>query len=153
MLVPRKTLLCQLLETLAMKRIIKLLYLALSLLTRKNNNENKPKPVLWKPESISAEINADNVYLKIGKYLNLEQKLEPNEEGWSKSVIEIPDTWMVKNVFFRNEQLILQVKDSGEYQINGNNMGLLSYEILSAGNGEKTDDAKLLLIWEKCAKV
>jgi hypothetical protein len=93
----------------------------------------EPKAVLWKPEKILAEIRADNVYLKIGKYLYLAQELESAEQGWTMAKMTIPENWIVLDVSIHADQLILDVKDRGKYQINALNMGPLSYAILCAG--------------------
>lgn len=111
----------------------------------------EPLPVLWMPSAITAEIRADNVYLKIGKYLHLEQRLAPGQYGWTMSKLEIPDSWPAPDLFFREEQLVLRVKDVGEFQINAFNMGPLSYGILCAGEGKKAPDARLAAIWAEYA--
>lgn len=117
------------------------------------DDEIEEEPLVWKPEMITAQIRADNVYLKIGKYLHLEQKLEPGEYGWTMSKFEIPDSWVVIDVSFQGEQLILNVKDSGKFQITPSNFGPLSYAILSAGKGNKVTDQQLEPIWNEHAKV
>jgi len=115
-------------------------------------NQDELEPLLWKPEKITAEIRADNVYLKIGKYLYLEQRLDQGESGWTMSKIEIPDAWIVLDVAFKGEQLVLRVKDGGEFQINASNMGPLDYAVLCAGKGKKVADEKLEAIWNEHAK-
>jgi hypothetical protein len=123
-----------------------------SILARRGERsvDGEPEGVLWKPEKIHAEIRADNVYLKIGKYLYLEQELESGEQGWISVKMKIPENWIVLDVSMHADQLNLDVKDRGNYQIDAFNMGPLQYAILCAG---REDDRKLEGIWNEHAKV
>ena len=106
-------------------------------------------PYLWKPDKILAEIRADNEFLKIGKYLHLEQTLEPGEQGWTTSKIQIPDKWIVVKVGFEGDQLVLETKEHGKFQLNRFNEGPLSYDVLCAG---KNNYSKLESIWNQHAR-
>lgn len=138
-----------------MQLLLSLWHFIRSLLAKRaepDAHQEEPEPLLWKPEKITAEIRADNVYLKVGKYLHLEQRLDHSEHGWTISKVEIPDTWIVLEVAFKGEHLVLRVKDRGEFQINASNLGPLGYAVLCAGKGKKAADEKLEAIWNEHAK-
>ncbi|MFA6903566.1 MAG: hypothetical protein WC236_10830 [Gallionellaceae bacterium] len=139
-----------------MKILIILFRLIQSIFSKSSSSqvgdEIKEEPMIWRPENITAQIRADNVYLKIGKYLHLEQKLEPGECGWIKSKLKIPESWTVLDVSFHGDDLILDVKDYGKYLINPSNKGPLSYAIHSA-KGKEANNQKFEDIWNEHAKM
>ena len=102
--------------------------------------------ILWKSECISAELLSDNTYLKIGKFIQLEQELDDGEFGWNQSKFNIPNTWHVNSVKVEAGIIVVNVKDHGEFQICKQNFGTLQSAILNDG---QRDDAALFEVWKK----
>lgn len=125
--------------------------LTFHLLPQRNAEDQPVAPGPWGPENITAEILSDNVYLKIGKYLYLEQK-NPGEQGWTMKKIQIPESWQVSPLFFEGENLILKVQDKGIFRISASNVTGLSSAVWVAREGKKLGDQKLEAIWEEHAK-
>ncbi len=103
---------------------------------------------LWKPESITFEIKHANKLLDIGYMLELNQKLEPGETGWTMIRIDIPESWVNAKLEMQKGTIVIKI-GKHEFYLNKNNQGKLSYAILNGGN--KTDK-QLLKIWIDHAK-
>lgn len=105
---------------------------------------------IWRTENITAQVKSDNVYLKIGKYIEFEQKLEAGEYGWTNSKENIPDTWHISDIVKDTESFYITTKEHGQYIVNASNFGTLSSAILGAG---EIQDHELEEIWKEHAKV
>ena len=104
---------------------------------------------IWKPENISVELLSDNTYLKIGKFIELNQQLDDGEYGWTQSRLNIPGTWHVQSATVVGVSIEINVKDRGTFIISENNFGALSFDILDSD--ADNDDVLLNTIWERHA--
>ena len=104
---------------------------------------------VWRPDSISYSIETDTLYLKIGKYLQLNQILKKNESGWTQLKIDIPENWEVDKINFNENELILYLENGIQYYLSPINVGELNFEILSNKN---KNDSELTEIWNRFAK-
>lgn len=105
---------------------------------------------LWRPDSIKFSIESDTEYMKIGKYLRLEQGLKDGEAGWVESKEDIPDSWEIDTIGFFGEELRIKVQKDGWYYVSPKNYSKLSFSILDGG--DKTE-AELLAIWNRLGKM
>ena len=104
---------------------------------------------VWRTDDISAAIERDDQFLKIGQYLNLEQSLAPDEEGWLSMKINIPEKWRVTAITVADGSVKLETEGSGSFALTRRNVGKLSFEILDGGDN-KPDDV-LHGLWVKYA--
>ena len=89
-------------------------------------------------------------YLKIGQYLQLNQKLKSGESGWAESRIDLPDSRSIPFVKFNQVgELLLQTKEGTTYFLSPINFGQIRFEILDKG---KKTEGELISIWNKLAK-
>ena len=104
---------------------------------------------VWRTEDISAAIERDDQFLKIGQYLSLEQTLEAEEQGWLSMKINIPENWTVTALTIADGMVRLETEDSGSFGLTRRNVGKLSFDILNGGD-DKPDDV-LHDLWVKYA--
>ena len=115
-----------------------------------NCNSQEKTRILWRPDSIFYAIEKDDQYLKIGQYLQLNQKLKSGESGWAESRIDLPDSWSIPFVKFNQVgELLLQTKEGTTYFLSPINFGQIRFEILDKG---KKTEGELISIWNKLAK-
>ena len=106
---------------------------------------------VWRTDDITASIVRDDQSLNIGKYLNLVHKLAPGEAGWQNKKINIPESWIVREILVIDGIVRLETEDSGIFELSRENVGELMYEILDGG-GDKTDNV-LQEIWVRHAAI
>jgi hypothetical protein len=104
---------------------------------------------VWRVFDISATIVRDDEHLKIGQFLNLEQRLRPGESGWTNMKINIPERWIVRAVVPSANGVTLTLLDGTEFHLHRRNVGPLSFEILDGGDDKPDHDHEL--IWKKYA--
>jgi hypothetical protein len=104
---------------------------------------------VWRTADITASILRDDEYLKIGQFLNLNQRLRPNESGWTNMKINLPEHWIVRTVDSNHGRVTLTLLDGAVFHLNRRNVGPLSFDILDGG-GDKSD-MQLEAIWRKYA--
>jgi len=120
----------------------------IGLITSQSSAE-KAKQIIWQPDSIQYSIQVDTTYLKIGKYIQLQQRLKKGASGWTQSKEDIPDSWEIDSMaFFGNELRLREIK-RGWYYLSPENYGALSFAIL---NGGKKTNLDLEIIWNKLGK-
>ena len=112
-------------------------------------SETHDEGFIWRPDNITTEIKSDNTYLKIGKYLELEQNLESDEYGWTQTKLNIPDTWHISEITKDAENFYIHTKEHGKYIINAENFEDLSSTLL--GVSDDQDTFELEKIWKKYA--
>ena len=104
---------------------------------------------VWRAVDISAAIMRDDEYLKIGQFLNLDQRLRPGESGWTNMRINIPEHWIVRAVVPSDAGITLTLLDGSRFHLPRRNVGSLSFEILDGGDDKPDHD--LEIIWKKYA--
>lgn len=104
---------------------------------------------VWRTDDISAAIERDDQFLKTGQYLNLEQSLAPEEQGWLSMKIDIPENWTVTVITVADGSVKLDTEKSGSFVLTRRNVGKLSFDILDGGD-VKLDDV-LHDLWVKYA--
>jgi hypothetical protein len=50
----------------------------------------RARQFIWRIDSISVTVEQWHARFRIGQYLNLDQRLRPNESGWTNMKIDIP---------------------------------------------------------------
>ena len=109
----------------------------------------RTRQFVWRTVDITASILRDDELLKIGQFLNLDQRLRPNESGWTKMKINIPECWIVRSVASSDGRVTLTLLDGAVFQLNRRNVGRLSFDILDGGHDKS--DLQLEAIWKKYA--
>ena len=104
---------------------------------------------VWRTEDISAAIERDDQFLKIGQYLDLEQNLGPEEHGWLSMKINIPENWTVTAITVADGSVKLDTESSGSFALTRRNVGKLSFDILDGGDNKP--DEVLHTLWVKYA--
>jgi len=104
---------------------------------------------VWRTDDITASILRDDENLKIGQFLNLDQRLKPNESGWTNMKINIPEQWIVRTVASDKGRITLTLLDGAMFELNKRNVGPLSFDILD--DGDDKPDWQLEAIWRKYA--
>ena len=104
---------------------------------------------VWRPESITASVQRDDEWLKIGQYLNLDQALRRNEGGWTNMKIDLPEHWEIASIQFVGVRLEIALRGGSRYYVGPDNVGLLSFDVLDGG--DRKSDAELERIWAKHA--
>jgi hypothetical protein len=104
---------------------------------------------VWRTDDITASILRDDEHLKIGQFLNLDQRLRPNEGGWTNMKINIPEQWIVRDVASGGGRVTVTLLDGTVFQLDRRNIGSLSFEILDGGDDKS--DLQLEAIWRKYA--
>lgn len=104
-------------------------------------------PYLWKPDEISFELKEADPLLNIGLMLELNQRLAPDESGWSQARLSVPESWRGAVLKMRDGRIHI-FANGNHYYIDKGNSGKLSFEILNAGN---VSDPELEAIWRKYA--
>jgi hypothetical protein len=110
----------------------------------------RERQFIWRTEDITANILRDDAHLKIGQFLNLDQKLRPNEGGWTNMKIDIPEHWSVGDVAVRDGRVLLTLRDGSTFCLHRRNVGRLTFDILDGGN---KSDPELQRIWKRYASV
>lgn len=105
---------------------------------------------LWRAESITARILRDDDVLKIGQYLNLDQKLQTHDSGWTNLKLDIPEHWTVQSIDAVAEGIILKLESGEQFFLNQTNVERLSFRLLDGG--AKTD-AQLERLWQAHARI
>ena len=100
---------------------------------------NRYRAFVWRTEDISASIERDDEFLKVGQYLNLNQHLAPEEQGWFSMKINIPESWTVTALIVANGSVKLDTENSGSFALNRRNVGKLSFAILDGGDNKPDD--------------
>lgn len=109
----------------------------------------RDRQFVWRTDDITASILRDDEFLKIGQFLNLDQRLRTDEGGWTNMKINIPEGWIVRNVAAGEGRVTLTLLDGSVFQLHRRNVGALSFEILDGGIDKS--DLDLDLIWKKYA--
>jgi hypothetical protein len=109
----------------------------------------RERKFIWRTNDITASILRDDDLLKIGQFLNLDQKLRRGESGWTNMKINIPEHWIVRTVAATDGRVTLTLLDGSTFQLHRRNVGPLSFDILD-GVDEKSD-VELDIIWKKHA--
>lgn len=111
---------------------------------------NDSQDFVWRTESITATILRDDEYLRVGQFLNLDQQLRDDEEGWINMKIDIPERWVVQTVLSMDGLVTIRLQDGRVFALKRRNVGQLSFEILDGGE-VKADD-ELERSWDKYAR-
>ena len=104
---------------------------------------------VWRTNDITASILRDDEHLKIGQFLNLDQRLRPNESGWTNMKINIPEHWIVRTVASGGDHITMTLLDGTTFLLHRRNVGPLSVDILDGGDDKP--DPQLEAIWRKYA--
>jgi len=105
---------------------------------------------IWRTEDMTATVQVDDQYLRIGQYLHLEQRLQPPEMGWTLMKIDLPDSWDGVSVSISNGSVWLSLPDGARFQLRRDNVSRLDREILDGGLGKS--DEVLHRLWVKHAR-
>jgi len=116
-----------------------------------NEANHQSLEFVWRTDDITASIVRDDQSLSIGQYLNLVHKLAPGEAGWQNKIINIPESWIVREILVSDGIVRLETENSGIFELGRENVGELMYEILDGG-GDKPDNW-LQDIWVRHAAV
>ena len=116
-----------------------------------NEANHLGREFVWRPDDISASIVRDDQSLNIGQYLNVAHKLAPGESGWQNKAINIPESWLVREILVIDGIVRLETENSEIFEVGRENIGQLMYEILDGG-GDKPDNV-LREIWVRHAAV
>ena len=101
---------------------------------------------LWKPDDISFELKEAPLPSR-RLMIELNQKLAPDETGWSRSRLNVPGSWKDATLKM-NDKRIQIVADDKIYYIDKDNSGKLSFELLGA---DEMSDKDVEAIWQKYA--
>jgi len=116
-----------------------------------NEANHLSREFIWRTDDITASIVHDDQSLNIGKYLNLVHKLAPGETGWQNKKINVPESWIVREIIVIDGIVRLETENSGIFEVSRENVGLLMYETLDGG-GDKPDNV-LQEIWVRHAAI
>ena len=116
-----------------------------------NEANHLSREFVWRTDDITASIVRDDQSLNIGKYLNLVHKLAPGEAGWRSKAINIPESWIVREILVTDGIIRLETENSGIFEVSRENVGELMYEIVDGG-GDKPDNV-LQEIWIRHAAI
>lgn len=105
---------------------------------------------IWRPESITARVLRDDDALRIGQYLNLDQKLQTHESGWTNMKLDIPEHWTVQSIDAVPDGIILKLHSGEQFFLNRANVGRLSSGLLDGG---VKPDAELERLWHAYARI
>ena len=103
---------------------------------------------IWRPGTITLSIKNDNKYLKIGQYLQLENRLLEGEYGWTQSKMDLPDSWIIERLRFVGEHLVFKNQYGELFSIKPPKLNALDFELL---NGGKKSNRELEILWRKFA--
>lgn len=106
---------------------------------------------VWRTEAISASVELDKKFLKLGKYLHLRQSLSSGEPGWTEMKLNVPDSWDVERIVIKDGVVRIDTKESGSYGLTRDNVGTLSLALWS-GSENRSED-QLGRAWRECASL
>jgi len=121
------------------------------LLSCSNDSNHLSQEFVWRTDDITASIVRDDQSLNIGQYLNLAHNLAPGKAGWQNKKINIPESWIVREILITDGIVRLETENSGIFEVSRENVGELMYEILDGG-GDKPDNV-LQEIWVRNAAI
>ena len=127
-----------------MKYIVTTTLIAI-LVSCSNEAKDLSQEFVWRTDDITASIVRDDQSLNIGQYLNLVRKLAPGEAGWQNKKINIPESWLVREILVVDGIVRIETENSGTFEVGRENIGELMYEILDGG-GDKPDNV-LQEVW------
>jgi len=105
---------------------------------------------IWRPGSITARVLRDDDALRIGQYLNLDQKLQTHESGWTNMKLDIPEHWTVQSIEAVADGIILTIHSGEKFFLNRTNTARLSAGLLDGG---AKPDAELERLWQAHARI
>lgn len=109
---------------------------------------NSRAEMLWKPDALTFKLKLAPKLIG-GLVLEINQSLSSGESGWSKSRMDVPESWNEAELEIRDDTIYIKVKGK-VYFLNAANKGKLSFSIL---NGGLKEDSQLEEIWAEHALV
>ena len=100
----------------------------------------------WRTNGITASIVRDDQSLGLGQYLILVHDLEPGEAGRLSKIIDISESWTIREIEVIDGIVRLETENSGIFEVSLENLGELMYEIY-IGSGDQKADWVLQDIW------
>ena len=77
----------------------------------------------WRTNGITASIVRDDQSLGLGQYLILVHDLEPGEAGRLSKIIDISESWTVREIEVIDGKVRLETENSGIFEVSLENLG------------------------------